>query len=87
MSPSAFTFKLSVPNDPDSTVIIGEVAKHAAEYAKLDAGAAQSFCERAKAVAGKALQASGQTSLAVFEAAQGTLTMTIGGESVSQPLS
>ena len=87
MSPSAFTFKLSVPNDPDSTVIIGEVAKHAAEYARLDAGAAQSFSERAKTAAGKALKSSGQTSLAVFEAAQGTLTMTIGSESVSQPLS
>jgi hypothetical protein len=87
MSPSAFSFKLSVPNDPDSTEIIGEVAKHAAEYAKLEAGIAQSFADRARAAAAKALKAGGQTSLAVFAADNGTLTMTMGGESVSQPLS
>ena len=87
MSPSSFTFKLSVPNDPDSTAIIGEMARHAAEYARLDAGVAQSFADQARAAAGKALTAAGQTTMAVFAAAEGTLTMTMGGESVSQSLS
>jgi hypothetical protein len=87
MSPSSFTFKLSVPSDPDSIAIIGEVARHAAEYARLDAGAAAVFAERARSTAGKALTAPGQAALAVFAAADGTLTLTIGGESVSQPLS
>jgi hypothetical protein len=87
MSPSSFTFKLSVPDDPDSTAIVAEVAKHAADYAKLDAGTAQSFAERARAAAAKALKASGQTTQAVFAAADGRLTLTIGGESISQPLS
>lgn len=86
MSPSSFTFKLSVPNDPDATVIIGEVARHAAEYAQLDAGAAKSFADQARSAAGKALKANGQSTLAVFAAADGTLTMTMGGESVSHPL-
>ncbi len=87
MSPSSFTFKLSVPNDPESTVIIGEMARHAAEYARLDAGVAQSFADQARAAARKALTAAGQTTMAVFAAAEGTLTMTMGGESVSQSLS
>jgi hypothetical protein len=87
MSPSAFTFKLSVPNDPDSVAIIGEMAKHAAGYAKLDAAAAHSFAERARAAAVKALTPTGQSTVAVFAAADGALTLTMGGESVSQPLS
>jgi hypothetical protein len=87
MSPSSFTFKLSVPNDPDSTAIVGEVAKHAAEYANLEAGAVQAFAERARAAAAKAFTNGGATSQAVFAANDGALTMTIGAESVSQPLS
>jgi hypothetical protein len=87
MSPASFTFKLSVPNDPDSTAIIGEVARHAAEYARLDAAVAASFAERARSAAGRALTATGQSAVAVFAAADGTLTLSIGGESVSQPLS
>jgi hypothetical protein len=87
MSPSSFTFKLSVPNDPDAAAIIGELARHAAEYARLDAGAVESFCEQARSAAGAAFKSGGATSHAVFAAADGRLTMTIGGESVSQPLS
>lgn len=87
MSPSSFTFKLSVPNDPDGAAIIGEMARHAAEYAKLDAGVAESFSQQARTAAGRAFAAGGTTAQAVFAAADGALTMTIGGESVSQPLS
>ena len=87
MSPSSFTFKLSVPNDPDSANIIGEVARHAAEYAELEAGVVQAFVERARAAAVKAFTAGGPTSQATFAAAEGALTMTIGAESVSERLS
>jgi hypothetical protein len=87
MSPSSFSFKLSVPNAPDSIAIIGEMARHVAEYAQLDGAVAASFAERAKGAAGKVLSAAGSHTLAVFAAADGTLTMTLGGESVSQPLS
>ena len=87
MSPSSFTFKLSVPNDPDSTAIIGEVARHAAQYANLDAAAARAFAERAQAAAATAFKAGGATSQAIFAAADGALTMTIGAESVSERLS
>ena len=87
MSPSAFSFKLSVPNAPDSIAIIGEMARHVAEYAKLDAAAAAAFVERATATAGTALAAPDSHILAVFAAADGTLTMSVGGELVTQPLS
>jgi hypothetical protein len=87
MSPSAFSFKLSVPNVPDSIAVIGEMARHAADYAQLDAAVAASFAERATAAAGRVLKGSGSHSLAVFAAADGTLTMTLGGEAVTQPLS
>jgi VCBS repeat-containing protein len=87
MSPSAFTFKVSVPNDPRQATVIGELAKHAAEYAKLDAGAAATFGQRVEALAVKALKAgSGNATTAVVTAADGTLTVTVGGESASHSL-
>jgi hypothetical protein len=87
MSPAAFTFKLSVPNDPRMAVIVGDMAKHAAEYANLDAAAASSFAGRALAAAGKVLKGdSNKTTLVVFAAADGALTATIGAESIAQPL-
>ena len=87
MSPSSFSFKLTVPNDPDSVTIIGEVAQHAAAYANLEATVADGFAARATAAATKAMQAGGATTLVVFAGTDGTLTATIGDESVSHPLS
>jgi hypothetical protein len=87
MSPSSFSFKFSVPGDPDAAAIIGELARHAADYAQLDAKEAEAFSQQAETAALKAFKAGAATSLAVFAAANGTLTMTIGAESVSQPLS
>ena len=87
MTPSAFTFKVSVPNDPQLVTIVGELAKHAADYAKLDPGTAATFTERAQAVANKALKAGSDTAItAVIAAADGKLTVTVGAESASQPL-
>jgi len=87
MSPDSFTFKLSVPNDPDSVAIIGEVARHAADYAKLDGGVAQAFADRARAAAATAVKAGDGSTVVVVAVADGTLTLTMGDESVSQPLS
>ena len=87
MTPSSFTFKVSVPNDPRQATVIGELATHAAQYANLDAGAARQFGERAQAMAVKALTAGkGNATTAVIAAADGTLTVTVGDESASQPL-
>ena len=87
MSPSAFTFKLSVPNDPRMAIVVGDMARHAAEYAALDEAVAAAFAGRALAAAGTILKGdSNKTTLVVFAAVNGALTATIGGESISQPL-
>ena len=88
MTPSEFRFKLSVPNDPQMASIVGEMARHAAEYAKLEDGPAASFCDRALAAASKVLKGDNtKTTLAVFAAANGALTLTLGAETISAPLS
>ena len=87
MSPSSFTFKLNVPNDPRMANMVGDMAKHAADYASLDEATAAKFAGRARAAAGTLLKGdSNKTTLVVFAAANGALTATIGGESISQPL-
>jgi len=87
MTPSSFTFKLSVPNDPKMAAIVGEMARHAADYANLDDASAAAFCERALAAAGMAFNGdSSKTTLLVFAAADGTLKLTIGSQSITQPL-
>ena len=86
MTPSSFTFKVSVPNDPDLATVVGELARHAADYAQLDAGTAAAFVERAHAMAANALKSGGGSCTAVIAAADGKLTVTIGGESASQSL-
>ena len=88
MTPSEFSFKLSVPNDPQMASIVGDMARHAAEYAKLEDGTAASFCDRALAAASKVLKGDNTTTtLAVFAAANGALTLTLGAETISAPLS
>jgi hypothetical protein len=87
MSPSSFTFKLTVPNHPEGILVLAAVAAHAVEYANIDAAAGAAFVERVRDAAGKAMAPSTGTScLVVFNAADGQLTMTIGSQSASQPL-
>lgn len=87
MSPSEFTFKLTVPNDPEGANVVAVVAAHAVEYATIEAGAGAAFVERARAAAAAALQtASGTHTPVVFTAAGGTLTVSFGSRSVSEPL-
>jgi hypothetical protein len=87
MSPSEFTFKLTVPNDPEGLSVVAIVANHAVEYTNLDKGAGARFVERVRGAVGQAMKGSdGTNCLVVFAAARGQLTMTIGGQSVSEPL-
>ena len=87
MSPSSFTFKLTVPNDPEGETVVAAVAAHAVEYANIEAAAGAAFVEQVRDVARRALKAGAGTScLVVFAAADGHLTMTVGGQSASQPL-
>jgi hypothetical protein len=87
MSPSSFTFKLTVPNDPEGVTVVAAVAAHAVEYAKFDAAAGVAFVDRARQLAAGVLRsANGHNCLAVFAAANGELTITMGGQSASHPL-
>ena len=54
MSPSSFTFKLTVPNDPEGVTVVAAVAAHAVEYAQLDAAAGAAFVERVREAARQA---------------------------------
>ena len=87
MSPSSFSFKLTVPNDPEGVTVVAAVAAHAVEYAKLDAAAGAAFVERVREVARQALKATtGHNCLAVIAAADGQLTVTMAGHTASEPL-
>jgi hypothetical protein len=87
MSPFSFSFKLTIPNDPDGATIAAGVAAHAAEYAKLPEADRAAFVERVREFAGKALTAgTAHACLMVFAAANGQLTVTAGKDSISQPL-
>lgn len=87
MSPSEFTFKLTVPADPEGASVVAVVANHAVEYTNLDKAAGAAFVEKVRAFAAGALKgATGPHCLAVFAAANGQLTVTIGGQSLSHPL-
>ena len=90
MTPNAFTFKLTVPNDPAG----GHHGRrngrrHAAEYAELEG--ARPERRSSSACAGAAVKALRATSAAsdawrCLPPPTAQLTVTIGGESVSQPL-
>jgi hypothetical protein len=87
MTPQEFTFKLSVPNDPEGATVVAVVAAHAVEYAKIDGAAGTAFVERVRAAAAQALRApADKPTPVVFAAANGQLTVTIGSQSVTQPL-
>jgi hypothetical protein len=87
MAPDSFTFKLTVPNDPAGATVVGVVASHAATYTQLDAAKGAAFVERVKSAASHAMKAAdGKPCLVVFAAEAGQLSVTIGDESVSEPL-
>ncbi len=87
MSPKDFTFKLTIPADPEGATIVALMAGHAVDYAGIEGAAGKAFVERVRAAALKALAgAMPKGCLVVFAAADGQLTVTMGGESVSQPL-
>lgn len=84
MSPSEFNFKLTVPNDPASATVVAVEATHAVGYANIDAAAGAAFVEKVRTAAAQALKgASGSHTLFVFGAADGQLTVTFAGESVT----
>ena len=87
MSPQDFTFKLTVPNDPAGADVVAMVAAHAVQYAKIDAAAGDAFVARVKARALTVLVGGVATHTpAQFVAADGRLTVTMGGHTESESL-
>ena len=78
---------LTVPNDPEGASIVAIMAAHAVEYAAIEASAGAAFVERVRAAALPVLKGSNALGCAVeFSAENGQLTVTLGGQSLSQPL-
>lgn len=87
MAPDSFTFRLTVPNDPAGVTVVGVVATHAAEYAQLDAAKGAAFVERVTSAASHVMKtADGTPCLVVVAADGGQLSVTVGSQSVSEPL-
>jgi hypothetical protein len=89
MTPQAFTFHLTVPNDPEGATVAAVMATHAVHYAGVDAAAGAAFVERVRAgvlEAVKAAPPSAKPTHVVFTGGNGQLTVTVGGKSISSPL-
>ena len=84
MSPKEFTFKLTVPRDPQMVTIVADVAGHAVSYAGMDAAVAADFITRVNAAAVVALEAPGQPALQIVVTADvASVTFAFGAASVS----
>ncbi len=87
MTPTSFSFKLTVPNDPEGATIVAIMAAHAVDYAAIEASAGAAFVERVRAAALPILKSGDARGCHVaFSAGDGRLTVTIGGQSLSEPL-
>ena len=87
MSPQAFSFTLTVPNDPAAVSVITLVVAHAVEFAAIDPAKREAFVERVRASAAKALASHAHPHSPVrVVAAEGHLTVTVGDHAESEPL-
>ena len=87
MTPTSFLFSLTVPNDPEGASIVAIMTAHAVEYAAIEASAGAAFVERVRAAALPVLKSGDAMECpVVFSAGDGRLTVTLGGQSLSEPL-
>ena len=88
MKPALFSFKLTVPRDPALADVVADVVSHAVDYAGLNEEARAAIAAKARAVTATELAASATPScLVVIAAADGELRITIGSQTISQPVS
>lgn len=88
MTPSSFTFKLSVPRDPSLAVVVADLAAHAAKYAEMAAAAGKAFVGSvSEATAEELGVGDGANCPIVLVSADGELTLTIGERTISQKTS
>lgn len=88
MTPAAFTFKVSVPRDPALADVVSDLVLHAVGYAGMSEDAGAAFVTRVKAATATELGPGATPHCAVVIAAKGgALHVTIGGQTLSQPIS
>jgi hypothetical protein len=86
MTPTSFKFHLSIPRDASLVPVIRDLAAHAAVYTQLDADAGARFAAAVAAASERALTAEPGACAVDFSCADGVLLVTIGAETVRQPL-
>jgi len=72
MAPKSFTFKLTVPRDPQLAAIVADVATHAVGYADIEAAAGADFVARVGVAAGRALVSTSTDALHILVASDAT---------------
>jgi hypothetical protein len=88
MSTAAFKFKLTVPRDPALADVVSALIQHAVGYAGMSEDAGAAFVKKAKAATAAELGPGGTPHcLVVIAATGGELRVTIGSQTISQPLS
>jgi hypothetical protein len=88
MKPALFSFKLTVPCDPALADVVADVVGHAVNYAGLTPEAGAELAAKARAVTAAELAAGVTPSCpVVIAAADGELRITIGSQTISQPVS
>ena len=84
MTPTSFTFKLTVPADMEVLPIVTGLARHASTFANLDAATGTDFVKRVTDTATRHFnQPSSGHCLIVFLSNETELKATIGSETVS----
>lgn len=88
MTPAEFKFKLSVPRDPALADVVSDLVQHAVSYAGIAEDAAAAFVTKVKAATATEFGPGATPHCAVVIAANGgALHVTIGGQTLSQPIS
>ncbi|MGE3889538.1 MAG: hypothetical protein AB7H81_24185 [Vicinamibacterales bacterium] len=87
VSPESFHFTITVPADERLVGVVRDLCAHAVSYAKLAGPTGHAFCDRVGAAAADAVgRSAGAPCPMVFECAGGELSVTIAGQTLSQPL-
>jgi hypothetical protein len=83
MTPTSFTFNLTVPRDARLAEVVRELAAHAVDYAEFDETMGEGFVDRVGALATRRFAAGGApTCQLVYGCEQGILYVTLDGETI-----
>ena len=83
MTPTSFTFNLTVPRDARLAEVLRELAEHAVQYAGIDETMGMGFVDRVGALAKRRLAAAGDPACQlVYGCEQGILYVTLDGETI-----